>query len=70
MEFKFKEEAEEELPLEVASHPTRTGYTAVVGISFDRYNARVEAGEEIPPEYLVDDFIFDWLLNTKGVIKN
>lgn len=69
MEWEFNKEAEEELPLEAATHPTRAGYVAVVGISFDRYSARVEAGDSIPPEYLVDDLIFDWLLNTKGAIR-
>ncbi len=57
------------LPLEAAANPGRAGYVAVVGISFDKFKARVEPGDDIPPEYLVDDEVFEWLRGPRGAIK-
>lgn len=60
---------EEEVPVEAVDVTDRSGYVAVVGISFDKFGARVEAGDSIPSEYLQEDQIFNWLKTKKGAIK-
>lgn len=64
------EEDKEVLPLEAGTVTGRTGYVAVMGITFDKHNGvRIEAGEDVPPEFLEDDFVFNWLSGKRNAIK-